>query len=281
MCSYDRIHEWQTRLALVKPNADEAASLELGIIVVDLVELSEGVVVNHGTIVTYDALSYTWGGSPPSVECDCDGTMILLRDNLAAALKFLRRPQDKRYVWVDFLCINQQDNIEKSFQIPRMRSIYSRASLVIIWLGESQALEDLLQLCNEKCGTNKDLLGCQSHKGQCLAHTLEYSWFERTWVRQEVYAATKLDICSPYFSTSWERFTEKLGTIKSTNAPLSHTGLQNQESLNETYNEIRHFPAQHPALRLLDLLKQGRGFQPQYRMTTSTLSSEWCRNPKT
>lgn len=274
MYSYDRIHEWQTRLALVKPNADETARLEISIIAVDLVELSVGVVINHDTIVTYDALSYTWGDAPPSVECDCDGTTILLRDNLAAALKFLRRPQEKRYVWVDFLCINQQDNIEKSFQIPRMRSIYSRASLVVIWLGESRALEDLLRHC-KKCRLNTDLLGCRRHKGPCLAHTLEYSWFQRTWVRQEVYAATKLDICCPYFSTSWERFTERLetvkslwghfterlGTVKSMNTAFNQQGLQNQESLNEAFDAVRHPPAQQPVIRLLDLLKQGRGFQ--------------------
>lgn len=261
MCSYDRIHEWQTRLALVKPNADEAARLELSIIVVDLVELSVGVVINHNTIVTYDALSYTWGDAPPSVECDCDGTTILLRDNLAAALKFLRRPQDKRYVWVDFLCINQQDNIEKSFQIPRMGSIYSRASLVVIWLGESHVLEELLRLCNKKCRPNTDLLGCQRHNEQFLAHTLGYSWFQRTWVRQEVYAATKLDICSPYFSTSWERFTETLENTKATHGAFSQQGLQNQKSLNETYDATRHLPVKQPVVRLLELLKQGRGFQ--------------------
>jgi hypothetical protein len=134
MISYSKIHEWQTRLALVKPNADHSACLELNLIVVDLVDLSTGALFDHERIVAYDALSYAWGNTTPSAECICDGRTILLRDNLDSALRHLRRPRDERYVWVDFLCINQKDLVEKSVQIPRMKSIYSKP---VLWLSGS------------------------------------------------------------------------------------------------------------------------------------------------
>lgn len=58
ICSYQHIHEWQTRLVLVKPNIDRSAILELNLVVVDLVDLDAGAIINHDTIVLYDALLY-------------------------------------------------------------------------------------------------------------------------------------------------------------------------------------------------------------------------------
>ncbi|OAG13967.1 heterokaryon incompatibility, partial [Alternaria alternata] len=80
----------------------------------------------------YDALSYAWGTASPSAKCICDGNKILLRDNLDSALKYLRKPQDTRYVWIDYLCINQDDLVEKAAQIPWMKNIFSKASTVIV-----------------------------------------------------------------------------------------------------------------------------------------------------
>jgi hypothetical protein len=38
-------------------------------------------------------------------------------------------------LWVDAICINQQDKVEKTAQVSRMHEIYSAASNVCIWLG--------------------------------------------------------------------------------------------------------------------------------------------------
>ncbi|KAG9191419.1 hypothetical protein G6011_09507 [Alternaria panax] len=162
MCSYAKIHEWQTRLALIKPNEDRLACLELSLVVVDLVDLNTGAVVNHNEIVTYDALSYAWGTLPPSIECICDGNMILLRENLASALEYLRLPQDGRYIWIDFLCINQDDLDEKAVQIPRMKNIYSKASTVIIWLESQRGNRSWSTLGSDELGFVKK---CSPPKG--------------------------------------------------------------------------------------------------------------------
>ena len=264
MCSYSKIHAWQTRLALIKPNEDLSACLELSLVVVDLVDLNTGAVINHDTLVTYDALSYAWGTAPPSARCICDGNTILLRDNLDSALKYLRKPQHTRYIWIDYLCINQDDLIEKAVQIPRMRNIYSKASTVIVWLGESQAVASILRECQKSCGSNVDTLTCFEHKQRARNSILDYAWFRRTWVRQEVFAAEKLNVCSPYFSTSWELFREALQAIESGHdsdldldtdfePSFSQEAVQNLNSLDKLYSSRR--------LELLDLLKQGKGFQ--------------------
>lgn len=264
MSSYDKIHEWQTRLVLIRSNADHSACLELSLVVVDLVALETGAIINHETIVTYDALSYAWGHSLPFIQCICDGSEILLRDNLDSALRYLRQPQNQRYVWIDFLCINQQDDREKSVQIPLMRSIYSKASTVIVWLGESLAIEHILLHCTKECGRVADVLTCASHKEELWTCILDYTWFERTWVRQEVFAAKTLKVCSPYFSTSSEVFTEALRTVATPESAFNHKAVQNLMSLNKLYHDefyTDQIIALYPEPELLGLLKQGKGFQ--------------------
>lgn len=37
--------------------------------------------------------------------------------------------------WIDALCINQEDNDEKSQQIRMIATIYEKSQLVVVWLG--------------------------------------------------------------------------------------------------------------------------------------------------
>ena len=261
MSLYGKILQWQTRLVLLHPAKNDPARLELSLVVVDLVESSVGVAVNHERIVTYDALSYTWGTADPSVECVCNGTVILLRDNLASALRYLRKSHDERYVWVDFLCINQQDESEKGFQIPNMQAIYSKASKVVIWLGDSPIIDDTAQSCQDECGLVTEILVCTNHKVDLWRQIMESSWFQRTWVRQEVYAAKRLYVCTRYFTRSWEEFTAMLADLKQFHSSFNQKNLRNLRSLNESYNALRKFERLHPTVRLLGLLQQGTGFE--------------------
>ncbi|KAI1108471.1 heterokaryon incompatibility protein-domain-containing protein [Nemania sp. NC0429] len=73
----------------------------------------------------YEALSYTW-----------DGKEFMLRENAGAALQRLRLSGQDRRIWIDAICINQNDNEEKALQLPLMTQIYEKAQRVCIWLGE-------------------------------------------------------------------------------------------------------------------------------------------------
>ena len=56
--------------------------------------------------------------------------------NLFSALRQLRRREEQRVLWVDALCINQNDMTEKATQILLMGNIYSDIESTIAWLGE-------------------------------------------------------------------------------------------------------------------------------------------------
>jgi hypothetical protein len=66
--------------------------------------------------------------------------------NLYLALLRLRHPETERTLWVDALCINQVDLDEKRHQIALMADIYTKASTVIMWLGEPEIEEPPLKL---------------------------------------------------------------------------------------------------------------------------------------
>ena len=83
----------------------------------------------------YEALSYTWGDSRDTVLVQCHGKHLKLRRNLYSALWYLRSKENQRIMWVDGICINQEDLSERSSQVLLMQDIYRGASSTIVWLG--------------------------------------------------------------------------------------------------------------------------------------------------
>jgi hypothetical protein len=100
----------------------------------------------------YEALSYCWRLYRSSIETDisiqCNHLATVVSPELRDALQYLRHPSIRRIFWVDALCINQEDNIERSQQVSMMGSIYQNASRTIVWLGKwsSPDLSDILTL---------------------------------------------------------------------------------------------------------------------------------------
>lgn len=72
-----------------------------------------------------------------------NGVEIQVTLNLESALRHIRHPTDVIILWVDVLCINQEDLAEKNHQVEMMREIFSSAELVIAWLGSAGEDSDL------------------------------------------------------------------------------------------------------------------------------------------
>ena len=89
----------------------------------------------------YEALSYTWG-TPDDLgfRVWVNGVHVAVRRNLLAALRVLRRDKD-RILWIDALCINQEDLDERNQQVGIMGDIYAKARQVVGWLGTSDPNE--------------------------------------------------------------------------------------------------------------------------------------------
>lgn len=84
----------------------------------------------------YKALSYAWRDPTANHEIKVNGGTFAINSNLKTALKYLDL-EDEEAIWIDAICINQDDDQEKSRQIAAMSHIYRGASEVTAWIGES------------------------------------------------------------------------------------------------------------------------------------------------
>ena len=82
-----------------------------------------------------EALSHVWGDETHKKSIECSGNRLDITRNLYEALLHLRSKDQRRVLWVDAICINQEDNFERSEQVLLMRQIYAGAPKVIVWLG--------------------------------------------------------------------------------------------------------------------------------------------------
>ena len=82
----------------------------------------------------FDAISYVWGSAPASVRVKCNDGMLMLTPSAFQMLGYLYlyKPEPQRPIWIDAICINQNDAEEKAVQVPLMHRIYSSAKTVLV-----------------------------------------------------------------------------------------------------------------------------------------------------
>ena len=181
-----------TRMVHLLPHADRNAPIECKLLDYDL----SG---KDGNSHVYEALSYCWEGNIRSNLITVNGCELGVTKNLYAALQQLRDRQIPRTLWIDAICINQNDNdgefSEKAKQIPLMGMIFAKAGRVIVWLGDGredgekalQWMHCLAAQENLPMGDSMDdqLLGQYAieHTDACLK-LLRRDWFRRVWVRR-------------------------------------------------------------------------------------------------
>ncbi|KAH7084171.1 heterokaryon incompatibility protein-domain-containing protein [Paraphoma chrysanthemicola] len=146
------------------------------------------------TAQSFDALSYMWGDPAPIDTIELSGQPIPIASNLAVALRHLRYVDKPLVIWIDAICINQQDLDERSRQVQFMRQLYSRAEIVRIWINEphvdsqSDAVR-ALQNFDSVPKTADDLwhgLGPDPSFWDPVAPLFRNNYWGRAWIQQEV-----------------------------------------------------------------------------------------------
>ncbi|KAE9376030.1 HET-domain-containing protein [Stipitochalara longipes BDJ] len=207
---------------------------------------------------TYEALSYAWGPperteiafirepdipkEPVKPQSELAGYLkwstrnepskpsetIGITHNLAVALRHLRDERSPRVLWIDALCINQDDLVERSVEVLGMGSIYTHAERVIVWLGPTSkdsglAITTLRAIGNEMYYHNhlfryipdglvqslmEDVEALKSKRPNWFAikDFLRRDWFSRLWVLQEVGLATRATLYVGQHSIDYELF---------------------------------------------------------------------------
>ena len=236
----------------------------------------------------YRCLSYTWG---PALTTDAEhgehtdttkaelivkaeeaAGVLSINENLSDALSQLAESfslGSTRYMWIDAICIDQENLEERSSQVSRMDSIYSGAEKVIVWLGKdmtdftnfawfhndalaseylqgSQA-DSILKRTNAEAPIFQ---GAYSNEPGIVEKWVSYGrffeqrrWFNRAWVVQEVVMARPSDIeviCGNK-SLSWINMVAFALGVR-----LSGLGA----NLQPTDNRVKHVPTGDQVVRL-------------------------------
>ena len=136
---YSELREDEFRLLSLGSKDDEARATQPDeTSSPDLPENLECRVVEYayGSSDGFEALSYVWGDATDTVSIKVNGQPCTITKNLYVALRYLQHQSESRTLWVDALCIHQENTEERNHQVAQMRRIFSEASKVVIWLGE-------------------------------------------------------------------------------------------------------------------------------------------------
>jgi Heterokaryon incompatibility protein (HET) len=168
------------RLLALLPSGDEADNLRC--------ELFEYTIqVAEKASHPYEALSYCWGSDDKPKSIVIDDHVLPVTESLYTVLKRLRDCKIPRAIWIDAICIDQEDENEKEHQIRFMAAIYAKASRVIVWLGEARVDDDraldLIRAASERSAKPSG----REPLEKAVSKLLERHWFYRIWVRNQLY----------------------------------------------------------------------------------------------
>ncbi|CZT22095.1 uncharacterized protein RCC_07964 [Ramularia collo-cygni] len=127
----------------------------------------------------YQTLSYTWGIGARDLALPIEtegGTLLSLRitDTLRKALPFIAKECYTGLMWIDQICIDQDDIQERNSQVAIMADIYCQAESCVVWLGEATEFSRLILI---------NLMIC------ALPNTGDYEIQDAAWTRFDSHAS--------------------------------------------------------------------------------------------
>ncbi|KAF7896535.1 hypothetical protein EAF00_006549 [Botryotinia globosa] len=149
----------------------------------------------------YIAISYTWGDFVPLMPIIVNGKRMRVRFNCWYALWQMRHHGVTDYLWIDSLCINQDNNEEKNFQVAIMGSIYKSALWVASCIGTGDTI-GAIQPTSASDGGEEVMIAREKLRGRFD----QIPYFDRVWIKQEIILARDITLFYGLKSVSWEDF---------------------------------------------------------------------------
>lgn len=173
----------------------------------------------------YAALSYAWGLPITTRAIFCKNTgsdlaSFSISEHVLEALNnlFAYVPSGQK-IWIDAICIDQKNPVEKAHQIASMQRIYSQSQQVLCWLGPAannsdEVIDNLLPFTKvlresrvaaaSGVGDDKAYLRVGEDFYRYVIGFFLRPWFHRLWVVQEILMARKLQLICGDRIIPWE-----------------------------------------------------------------------------
>lgn len=145
----------------------------------------------------FQTVSYHWGSSTHRHTLALeDGKTLPITDSLARAIPKLSKLCTTGYLWIDQICIDQNNIPERNQQVKVMSEIYKAGCEVLIWLDCHVDLKWPTKLLLAAAATSASIGKLQEltqHPAirDDTAKIFNCAWFRRAWVLQEYVLSSK------------------------------------------------------------------------------------------
>jgi hypothetical protein len=183
----------------------------------------------------YEAVSYCWGSRERPDEIIVDGARFNVTRSALELLLARRSIWKDRVVWIDAICINQEDESEKTAQVRRMRDVYQLASRVLAFPSSDFRMRLIEPLLIElaagtvkKRGRSGFRVFCQGSSAmplqwRVLARLLSSAYFRRAWVFQEIAVGARVDVYLGGQYVSWMTLANAIANVSLDGIEELHT----------------------------------------------------------
>lgn len=157
------------------------------------------------------ALSYEWGARDTTYCMLLNGRIHPILANVFHAIHAIleyrknndpnpKYPEDclidetgvtLQYIWIDSICIDQENIAERNHQVSLMKDIYSKASVVVAWLGLGNDSTTRMMQQFRKARGRYRWLRSQVISSRSLKTFFDLEYFHRMWIVQELVLARR------------------------------------------------------------------------------------------
>lgn len=174
----------------------------------------------------FETISYAWGNTARFYKLPMEGTEdIAVTKSAFEALPYLIQNSETGLLWMDQICINQDDLDERGHQVALMGKVFSNSRRTIIWLGledrhpkQASRLLEKIRAVSPELRYDKEILRkvdslLQESRGlsnckAALESTLHRPWFSRAWVIQELILSSSFITLVGQIKVEWNPLTQ-------------------------------------------------------------------------
>ncbi|USW57973.1 Putative heterokaryon incompatibility [Septoria linicola] len=242
--------------------------------------------LDSGDRVPYETVTYVWGSHADRAIIELEGIRVEVPSSSEAVLRRVRSPSDDRMIWIDAICINQHDLVERGQQVNMMSAIFQGGAGNLIHLGDSRSadvvalalgslrlvLQDIEEEANDQqrqlcemmydeegvyraLSSSKSAVPTTEDEDNILG-LFSLAWFRRLWVLQEA-ALSVRNTCMGHDSEFELRDVLRVA---------AWIGLRGQDGSARSLTES---PGRASAAQMFDIVDRDDGFYVRGRDTAS------------